>query len=181
MPIEGGRESAGAAASESIGGAYLAEARHTLASALAKITHCLDQLADDDVWWRPFEAENSIQNIVLHLCGNVRQWITSAIGDRPDARNRAAEFSDRREIRKAELLAELRQAVAEASAVLEACPAESLLEPKRVQGFDTTKLAAIFDSVSHFVGHTHQIVYITRLRLGDKYRFQWTPTKEQGG
>jgi hypothetical protein len=56
-----------------------------------------------------------------------------------------------------------------------------LLEPRRIQGFETTVLAALFDSVSHFVGHTHQIVYITRLRLGDAYRFQWVPaTPEQG-
>jgi hypothetical protein len=56
-----------------------------------------------------------------------------------------------------------------------------LLERRRIQGFETTVLAAIFDTVSHFVGHQHQIVYITRLRLGDAYRFQWAPaTLEQG-
>ena len=51
----------------------------------------------------------------------------------------------------------------------------------RVQSFDISPLVAIYDAVSHFAGHTQQIVYITRLRLGDKYTFQWTPTKEQGG
>jgi hypothetical protein len=175
--VDGGIATGG----DSIGAAYLAEARHALAGALVKIAHCLDQLADEDVRWRPFESHNSIENIVLHLCGNLHQWITSAIGGAPDTRDRPAEFAERRAIPKAQLLARLRRSVAEADAALAACSTASLLTHKRVQGFDTTPLAAIFDSVSHFVGHTHQIVYITRLRLGEAYRFQWTPTKEQGG
>jgi hypothetical protein len=72
--------------------------------------------------------------------------------------------------------------VADCDRVLAAFPPEKLLERRRIQGFDTTVLAAILDTVSHFVGHQHQIVYITRLRLGDAYRFQWTPANpEQGG
>lgn len=181
MPIEAGTETAGRGASESVGEAYLAEARAALAGALAKITHCTDQLGDEDLGWRPFESHNSIQNIILHLCGNVRQWIVCPLGDLPDTRDRPAEFADHGPIPKVELLARLERTVAEADAALAACGAETLLEGKRIQGFDTTKLAAIFDSVSHFVGHTHQIVYITRLRLGERYRFQWKPTtKEQG-
>jgi uncharacterized damage-inducible protein DinB len=181
MPIEAKAHAGGRGAAESIGEAYLAEARATLAGAMAKIAHCLDQLSDEDLWWRPFEAHNSLENILLHLCGNLHQWITAAIGGAPDTRDRRAEFAERRSIAKAELLARLERAVAEADRALAACPVDTLLEAKRVQGFDTTRLAAIFDSVSHFVGHTHQVVYITRLRLGEAYRFQFTPTKEQGG
>jgi uncharacterized damage-inducible protein DinB len=181
MPIEAGTETAGAGSPESIGEAYLAEARGTLQSALGKIIHCLDQLADEDLQWRPHASHNSIQTIVLHLCGNVRQWIVSAVGGRPDTRDRPAEFAAREPIPKADLIDQLQRTVAEADAALAACKPASLLGRKRVQGFETTNLAAIFDSVGHFVGHTHQIVYITRLRLGDRYRFQWAPvTKEQG-
>src|SRR5205823_10006456 len=98
-----------------------------------------------------------------------------------DVRNRALEFSDRQNRTKAELLAMLRETVNQCDRVLAACPAVRLLEKRRIQGFDTTVLSAIFDTASHFVGHQHQIVYITRLRLGDAYRFQWTPpTPEQG-
>jgi hypothetical protein len=91
------------------------------------------------------------------------------------------EFSDRQNRPEAELLAMLRDTVNKCDKVLAACPASRLLEKRRIQGFDTTVLSAIFDTVSHFVGHQHQIVYITRLRLGDAYKFQWTPpTPEQG-
>ena len=137
--------------------------------------------SEEDIWKVADGITNPAGNLCLHLCGNLGQWVASAIGGRPDTRDRKAEFAERRALPKRELIAQLRRTVAEADAALAACPVRELVQPIRVQGFDTTKLAAIFDSVSHFVGHTHQIVYITRLRLGDRYRFQWSPaTKEQG-
>jgi|SRR5262245_39508556 len=180
MPIEAGSQSS-AAHESSIGDAYLAECRATLESACQKIEHCLGQLADADLSWRQHESHNSIQNVILHLCGNLRQWVLHGVGGEPDLRDRPGEFADRAKRPKAELLTMLREAVAKCDRVLATCPAERLLERRRIQGFDTTVLAALFDTVSHFVGHQHQIVYITRLRLGDAYRFQWAPaTPEQG-
>lgn len=170
-----------ATAEESVGSAYLAECRATLGSALKKIEHCLEQLSDADLHWRQHPSHNSIQNVLLHLCGNLRQWILHGVGGEPDVRDRPGEFADRTEHPKAELVSRLRETVAHCDRVLAACSPAALLERRRIQGFDTTVLAAIFDTVSHFVGHQHQIVYITRLLLGDAYRFQWTPaTPEQG-
>jgi hypothetical protein len=180
MPIEAGTQPS-ATDGISVGGTYLAECRATLESAFRKIEHCLAQLTDADLWWRQHESHNSIQNVVLHLCGNLRQWILHGVGGEPDFRDRPGEFADRTNRPKAELLAMLRETVAKCDRVLAACPPERLLERRRIQGFETTVLAALFDTVSHFVGHQHQIVYITRLRLGDAYRFQWAPaTPEQG-
>lgn len=174
LPADGSRP-------KSIGAAYLTEARASLKGSLAKIAHCLDQLDEPDLQWRPHASHNSMQTILLHLAGNIRQWIIAGVGDQPDTRDRPAEFAPREPIAKAELLGQLEQTLTEADAVLAACDPGALLDEIRVQGFQTTRLAAVFDSVSHFVGHTHQIVYITRLRLGDNYRFQWKPIgKEQG-
>jgi hypothetical protein len=136
MPIESRDDVAGQRADESIGAAYLTEAREGFKWALRKITHCLDQLADDDVWWRPYESHNSIQNVVLHLCGNVRQWIVHGVGGAPDVRDRPLEFADRRPIPKTELLRMLSDTVAEADGALAACPPARLLESRRIQGFD---------------------------------------------
>jgi uncharacterized damage-inducible protein DinB len=181
MPIEAGPRSS-ATNEASVGAAYLSECRATLGNALKKIDHCLAQLSDADLQWRHHASHNSIQNVLLHLCGNLRQWILHGIGGEPDVRDRPGEFADRTEHPKAELAAGLRQTVADCDRVLAAFPPEKLLERRRIQGFDTTVMAAILDTVSHFVGHQHQIVYITRLRLGDAYRFQWTPASpEQGG
>lgn len=181
MPIEANVQPPSRPNDASIGAAVLRESRQTLAGAMKKIEHCLGQLADEDVWWRQHESHNSIQNILTHVCGNVRQWIVHGVRGEPDARHRASEFADRQSLAKAELLARLCETLAQADRVLEEFPPDRLLEPRRIQGFDTTVLAAIFDSVSHLVGHTHQVVYIARLRLGDAYCFQWEPANVEQG
>ena len=167
--------------SQSIGQAYLAEARRRLASCHAKIRHCLDQMNDAQVWWRPRPSMNSSANLVLHLCGNLHQWIVSGVGGAPDVRDRPEEFAERGPIPRAELLRRLETVVQEADAALAGVADTHLLEPRRIQGFDETVLSAVFDSLSHLAGHTQEIVHLTRLQLGDAYRFAWTPeTPEQG-
>jgi hypothetical protein len=158
-----------------------AAAAHELTSALHRIKHCLGQLNDGQVWWRPRPSLNSIGNLVLHLCGNVRQWIVAGIGGAPDVRHRAAEFAERGPIPKDELVRGLETVVEEAKRALADVTARRLVDARRVQGFDVTGLAAIFDSVPHFRGHTQEIVHVTRLQLGDAYQFAWTPTTPEQG
>ena len=157
------------------------EASKELTSALGKIKHCLGQLTDDQVWWRSHPSLNSVGNLILHLCGNVRQWIVAGLGGAVDSRDRPAEFSELGPIPKDELLRKLEAVVDEARAVLARQTARQLLEARRIQGFDMTGLAAIFDSVPHFRGHTQEIVSLTRLQLGDAYRFAWAPTTPDQG
>lgn len=164
-----------AVSGEVISGVFVEQARGEFRYNLKKIVHCLEQLSDEDVWWRPFEEANSLQNIVLHLCGNVCQWIISGIGGATDIRNRPEEFADRRPIPKKELVERLTAVMAEADDVLAKVNADCILDPRRIQGFDETVLSAIVGTVTHFVGHTHQIVYIARQRLGNAYRFYWVP------
>ena len=153
-----------------------------LTSALERIKHCLGQLTDEQVWWRFQPPLNSIGNLLLHLCGNVRQWIVSGLGGEGDVRNRPAEFAERGPIPKVELVRRLDALVAEAKKALGRLTAQQLLEIRRIQGFDVTGLGALFSSVPHFRGHTQEIVHMTRLQLGDAYRFAWIPaTPEQGG
>src|SRR5215510_2596413 len=156
-------------------------AAHELDSALNRIKHCLGQLNDEQVWRRSQPSLNSIGNVILHLCGNLRQWIVAGIGGAADMRDRPAEFAERGPIPKADLLRKLDTVVGEAKEVLGKLTARQLLEARRIQGFDVTGLAAIFDSVPHFRGHTQEIVSLTRLQLGDAYKFSWAPaTLEQG-
>jgi hypothetical protein len=157
------------------------EAAQELTSALGKIKHCLGQLSDEQVWWRPAPGLNSIGNLVLHLGGNVRQWIVAGLGTTADVRDRPAEFAERGPIAREALLNSLEAVVAEAKEVLKRLTARQLLETCRIQGFEVTGLGAIFDSVPHFRGHTQEIVHLTRLQLGAAYQFAWTPaTPEQG-
>jgi Protein of unknown function (DUF1572) len=158
-----------------------AEAAMELTNALARIKHCLGQVTKEQVWWRSQPALNSVGNLILHLCGNVRQWIVAGLAGAPNDRNRPAEFAKRGPITKEELLRRLEQVVDEAKVVLCGMTASQLLKPRRIQGLEVTGLAAIFNSIPHFRGHTQEIVYMTRLLLGEDYKFAWTPaTPEQG-
>jgi hypothetical protein len=157
------------------------EAANELTSALDRIKHCLGQLTDEQVWWRCQPSLNSIGNLILHLCGNVRQWIVAGLGGAADSRDRPAEFAEPGPIPKEALLRKLEAVVDEARGVLARQTARQLLEVRRIQGFDVTGLAAIFDSVPHFRGHTQEIVSMTRLQLGDAYQLAWAPTTPEQG
>jgi hypothetical protein len=156
-------------------------AAHELESARKRIEHCLGQLNDDQVWRRSQPSLNSIGNLILHLCGNVRQWIVAGIGGASDIRNRPAEFAEQGPIPKEELIGRLEAVVEEAMRILAGVDARQLEGVRRIQGFDVTGVAAIFDSVPHFRGHTQEIVHMSRLQLGDAYQFAWTPTTPEQG
>jgi hypothetical protein len=96
-------------------------------------------------------------------------------------RDRPAEFAERGPIPKDELLRSLAAVVSEAKQVLGRLTARQLLESRRIQEFEVTGLAAIFDAVPHFRGHTQEIVSMARLQLGDAYRFFWVPTIPKQG
>jgi hypothetical protein len=167
--------------SDELAHAVGAAASHELDSALSRIKHCVGQLTDPQVWNRPRPGLNSIGNVILHLCGNLRQWIVAGLTGAADTRNRPAEFAEQGPISKEELIRRLETVVADAKQVLISIDARRLTEMRRIQGFDVTGVTAIFDSVPHFRGHTQEIVYMTRSLLGDSYRFAWAPsTPEQG-
>lgn len=158
----------------------LAAARELTAAQL-RIRHCVEQSHVEQIWWRSAPALNSIGNLVLHLCGNLRQWVIAGVGGEPDQRRRYLEFGEQEQLSGAELLTRLDSTVESALRVLHGLTAAQLIEKRRIQGFELTCVAAIFDSLAHFRGHAQEIVHITRLQLGTAYRFQWTPaTIEEG-
>jgi uncharacterized damage-inducible protein DinB len=136
-----------------------------------RIESCLGKLSDEQIWARGSTNENAIGNLVLHLCGNVRQWIISGVGGAPDLRQRDQEFAARGGVAVSELLEKLRGTVDEAAAVLERVTAERLLEPLAIQGYHTTGMAAIYHVVEHFSGHTGQIIFATKMLTGEDLGF----------
>src|SRR5262249_44207387 len=124
-----------------VGAAFLARSRALLESEyLPKLERCFSGVDDEAVWWRANEASNSIGNIGLHLCGNVSQWIISGVGGRPYERHRQQEFDERRHIPREELLDQIRRVVREAGEVIGGVAPASLLDPRRIQGYDVTVL-----------------------------------------
>jgi hypothetical protein len=152
-----------------------------LTKSFGRIRHCLDQLTDQQIWRRPDEQMNAIGNLILHLVGNLGQYVVSGIGGAADVRNRPAEFAARGPMSKNELLGKLEVVLADARTALERQNETDWLRPRRIQGFEMDALHAATRSVAHFRGHEQEIIHMTRALLGNEYRFNWVPaTKEQG-
>src|SRR5262245_52102664 len=98
--------------------AFLRKSRDLLAEYRGKIDRSLEPLSDADVWWRANDRSNSIGNLILHLCGNVTQWIAGGVGSRPYERLRRQEFDERRALPKAELLERIGAVVTTADGIL---------------------------------------------------------------
>jgi uncharacterized damage-inducible protein DinB len=148
--------------------AFLDHSRIFLTSEfLPRIRAAVSRMSEEDLWWRPNEASNSVGNLVLHLSGNVRQWIVSAVGGAEDVRRRQEEFEQRSPITTEALLDRLTRAVEDATEVIASLPPERLLESVQVQGRTVSVLEAIYHVVEHFSMHTGQILYVAKLRSGE--------------
>jgi hypothetical protein len=142
-----------------------------LAELMSRIETCVQNLTREQIWMRASTNQNAVGNLLLHLNGNVRQWILHGVGSQPDVRDRDGEFAAEGESGAAEMLARLRMTVDEAAALFRALPHQRLMERFWVQGYEVTVLAAIYHIVEHFAGHTYQIIYATKLFTGKDLGF----------
>jgi uncharacterized damage-inducible protein DinB len=157
--------------------AFLASAQGTLANQnLPNIVNSLKQLSEEEIWWRPNAASNSAGNLVLHLCGNVRQWIISNLGGEAFERDRDREFEEQGPIPRQALITQLRGTVEGACAVFGRLSDDSLARKHTIQGLHVTGLGAVFHVVEHFSYHTGQIIYITKLKRSRDLKFTRLPT-----
>jgi uncharacterized damage-inducible protein DinB len=130
---------------------------------LVRIRICLDKLTDAQVWWRPNESSNSIGNLILHLNGNVRQWILTGLGGIHDDRRRQEEFDQRMEISKEDLWNRLNSTMQELIPVIKGVTPEELLRMRPVQTFEESGMTIIVHVTEHFSYHTGQIAWITKM------------------
>jgi hypothetical protein len=136
-----------------------------------RLRRCVEGLSDEQVWWRPNDASNSIGNLILHLNGNVRQWLVASFKRLDDHRDRPAEFRERQLIAASALLEKLGTTMKEASEVLASLSEADLLTTFEIQGYTVTGLHAVYQVVEHFGLHYGQIVYITKLLRGEDLGF----------
>ena len=151
-----------------------------LNQSVVKINHCLGQLTENQVWWRPQPSMNSIGNLLIHLAGNLKQWGVAPFTLADDSRDRESEFSpeSRREV--VELIQELESLVVAAKDQWRYLSESQLSKTINIQGFDVSRMQTIIHASSHFVGHTHQLIQLTRLQLASDYKFHWTPNDSRG-
>ena len=133
----------------------------------SRIEDCVGRLNHEQIWTRNADNLNSVGNLVLHLCGNVRQWIGFGIGELADQRDRDGEFAARGGLEPAELIQRARQTVSDAIGIIGNFDAARLLEKVTIQNYEVTKMEAIYQVVEHFAQHTGQIMFITKMFTGD--------------
>jgi hypothetical protein len=150
---------------------FLTFSAEKLMQLMGRIDSCVQKLTPEQIWMRADANQNAVGNLLLHLNGNVRQWILHGVGGQADVRDRDAEFAAKDGAGAKELLARLRSTVEETSALLRTLPAGRLMERVGTQGYDCTVLAAIYHVVEHFAGHTFQIIYATKLCTGEDLGF----------
>ena len=136
-----------------------------------KIERCLERLTDEQIWWRPNEDSNSVGNLLLHLCGNARQWIVCGLGGEEDQRVRQSEFDERRVIPSKELLSKTKETLSIVDATLAQFDDSRLLDTFQIQGTSVTAMEAIFHVTEHFSMHTGQIILLTKLQTSSDLHF----------
>ncbi len=140
---------------------------------LPKVERCVVLLPAEKLWWRPNGQSNAVGNLLLHLSGNVREWIIHGVGGATSVRRRREEFSAKSGASAAQLMKALRATCKEAATILKRLDAACLADCRVIQGIEVTILGAIYHAVEHFSGHLGQIIYITKLCTGKDLSF-WT-------
>jgi uncharacterized damage-inducible protein DinB len=128
-----------------------------------KLISCLNELDESDTWKRPNENSNSVGNLILHLCGNIRQYVISSLGHAPDVRERGLEFSADGGYSRDELIKKLTDTIDEAMKIIRNASATELLRKRQVQGYSYSGINIIVHVTEHYSYHTGQIIFWTKL------------------
>ncbi len=145
---------------------FLEHSTQKLSQMEKNILDCIAKLSDGQIWQRHAAHENTIGNLVLHLCGNMRQWIMHGVGGAPDIRTRDAEFSAEGGLSAEELTQLLTDTFREARDVIAAVPHERLVARTSPQNRDVSILDAIYMVVGHVQQHAGQIILLTKQMFG---------------
>src|ERR1700739_1412355 len=143
---------------------------------LPRIVGCLEQLSDEEIWWRPNEASNAIGNLVLHICGNMHQWIISGLGGAADLRERDKEFAERGPVARKALLEKFQQTVSEPGVAMARLKPAALTQRFRIQGYDVSGYEAAAHVIEHVAYNAGQSIYITKLRRAKDLGFTRLPS-----
>ena len=136
-----------------------------------KLIRCLQEVTEEQIWMRPNPSSNSIGNLVIHLCGNMRQYIISGLGGRPDIRDRELEFSTRDGYSKKQLLDLLLGTLSETYEVLRGLDDERLLKTYAVQGSHYSGINIIIQVTEHYSHHTGQVIFWVKQVKGQDLGF----------
>lgn len=146
---------------------FISQAIYRIDENTQKLTTCVQELEESEIWKRPNPHSNSVGNIILHLCGNIRQYAISSLGNTKDVRERNKEFSADGGYSAEELLKKLTDTIHEAKNIIQNITEEELLRKRQVQGFTHSGIGIIIHITEHYSYHTGQVIFWIKL-LKDK-------------
>ena len=147
----------------------------------AQIRAAVEPLTDEQIWWRPNEQSNSIGNLVLHLAGSLNLYLNRNIGGIDYTRDRAAEFAERRQIPKQELLALFDDMVARAVRTFDSLTPQRLSDPSPEPTMHSIVVQDLVNAFGHLANHAGQIVWIAKMLQGDAVHEIWIRTHRELG
>ena len=137
--------------------------RRLFEESYSRIFKCLSLLNEESIWFSPNNQIPSVGNLILHLCGNARQWVLSGIGGTLDNRNREQEFVVQKNIKKSDLIFLLENLKVNLKTTMLEMPDSTLSERKIIQGFEETGFSILIHVIEHFSYHTGQITTLTKM------------------
>lgn len=129
----------------------------------AQIRACVQELTEEQLWWRPNESSNSVGNLVLHLSGSMRHYIARGIGGVDYNRDRPAEFSERGPVPKEVLLNTFDETISQVSDALLAFDTARFLDTTEESAYNPTVYNLLFNVALHLATHTGQIIFVTKM------------------
>ncbi|WP_405210667.1 DinB family protein [Dokdonia sp. Asnod2-E02] len=135
------------------------------------ISIALSKVVEEELWTKQNQSLNTLGNQLLHICGNMTQYIVSGLGGNPDERNREEEFNTEDGFTKDELLQRLLLTVQTSTTIIDDATPENLLKKRNVQGFELSGTGIVLHAVEHFSYHTGQIAMQVKLVIDQPLGF----------
>jgi uncharacterized damage-inducible protein DinB len=154
---------------------FLEHSAELLRELMDRIAVCVDRLSEEQIWWKANAETNSIGNLLLHLRGNISQWVLAGLGGIAYERHRTEEFTASRSAGKCQLVEALRQTVEEARRVIAGLTTDDLLRRRTIQGYDADGVYVVIHVGEHMSYHTGQIIHMTKELLGPKGGIDFFP------
>lgn len=142
----------------------------------AQIRSCVEELSEEQLWWRPNEQSNSVGNLVLHVCGAVQHFLCRGVGGLEYERDRSAEFAAAGSVPKQQLLAMFDDMVLKASQTFDALDPSRLSAASTEPAYYSIIFEDLFGVAIHLATHTGQIVYVTKMLKEGSVNDLWTQT-----
>lgn len=131
---------------------------------LRKAVHkWVDPLSTEQIWTNPFAFGNTVGHLLLHLTGNLSNYVGAEIARTGYVRNRPLEFADDARRTKEDVLGAFDAAVDMVVATVRAQSAEDWCTPYTAAGHDAAdRFSIVMHCATHLNHHLGQIIVLAR-------------------